>query len=737
MPVFQMLLILFLLLCLLPVPARAEDMGSCGKDATWKLDDEGTLTISGTGGAEVKNRNSIPWSTYSVKAVRVEDGITSIGPYMFYNHTKLEKLELGGTVTSLGERAFGYCTALTSVSIPDSVETIGDNAFDCCYALSEIEFGGGSPVMGHRAFAECTALQSVHIPGSIEKVGEYAFTGCEGLKEVILGDGVRELGEGAFYDCAALTSVNIPDSVSRIGDMAFSFCPGLTEIRIPAGTAEVGERAFEYCDALSRIDVDRENPDLASVDGVLFSRDMTRLLTYPAGRPDEAYVIPDTVTDISSGAFNGAANVQTVTFPGSVKSAGFGYYEGLSSLKKVVLLDGVETIAEEAFAGCDALEEVVFPETLRTIKAFAFQDTGLKSAILPESVEVLEDHAFYDSAVKEVYVPGKVTALPEAVFLCCYDLETVTVPGSVKEIGPRAFQECGQLKTVYLGEGVETVGPDAFDQCDSLSEVYYGGTKASWRAIRNLSVELLGAKVYDKNGREILPEFPDLVDLGECGEEMVWYYCQDGTLTIRGAGSMEDYWYKTDISYDSGGTRYETSDFTYPWNQYGKEIKTVVVEEGVERIGQSAFSQIETLSTAYLPLSLKKVGDGAFNNTGLVVVHYAGTGEQWSGVAKGMYNEPLKEAHRLDWNAPPEMLMELREQNGLEFTLALFLEEEAQICVAWFSEEGGFVGCSLTTVGADVSEYKCLDAPGGAARCRVFLTDTDHSPLCGAVSVTL
>ncbi len=159
-----------------------------------------------------------------------------------------------------------------------------------------------------------------------------------------------------------------------------------------------------------------------------------------------------------------------------------------------------------------------------------------------------------------------------------------------------------------------------------------------------------------------------------------------------------------------------------------------MVEEGVERIGQSAFSQIETLSTAYLPLSLKKVGDGAFNNTGLIVVHYAGTGEQWSGVAKGMYNEPLKNADLFRWVKEP--VVELREQNGSRFTLSLELSEDSQLWIAWYDAQGRFLCCSAETVGADEKEYTCSASPDCAAACRVFLTGEDHCPLCGEVSVS-
>lgn len=737
-----LVLLLLLSLCLLSgmtTAAEAASSGTCGNDASWTLDDDGTLTISGTGAMDNFKKWSSPWDDSKVRSVHVEDGITSVGDYAFSWCDQLTEVKFSDSVTRLGKGAFSDCTCLSSIQIPNSVTEIGEEAFSYCVRLTSIRIPDGVTEISRDAFSYCDSLTEVKLGSGVTRLGDSAFDSCINLPSIQIPDSVEEIGDSAFNYCKNLTEVKLGSSVARLGHSVFATCEKLPSIRIPAGLTEIGDWAFEDCYALREIIVDQENPAFASEDGVLFNRDKTRLLLYLAGKPNEAYVIPDTVTELASRAFYGAGNLRTVTFPGSVKTAGFGYYEGLTSLETVILLDGVEAIGDEAFAGCEALKEVRFPETLRSIGYSAFQGTAVERVILPDSVEELVDHAFYDSGIQEVRIPSKVTALPEAAFYCCPKLESVTIPGNVKEIGERAFSECFALKNIVMEAGVERIAGDAFDQCESLTTVNYGGTKERWQSIRNLSVELLRAEVYDKNGQLIPSEFPDLADLGTCGVDMVWYYCSDGTLTIRGSGSMDDYSYKTDITYDQSGGRRDTSYYTYPWNQYGDAIQTVKVGEGVERIGNMAFSDIETLKDAYLPASLRQVAYGAFHGSGLTDVYYAGTQTQWSGVAKGQYNEPLLNASLHDWIIepdPPAAPMELKNQNGLQFTLTLNLTEDAGLWVAWYDQNGCFLGCTTETVGAGKREFVCNDVRDGAKTGKVILTGQDLRPLCPGIPVS-
>ena len=194
---------------LLPATALAADVvasGTCGAEGdgsnlTWTLDSEDVLTISGTGKMsdyDVNNAvHSTPWSKVDVSAIRISDGVTSIG-----------------------EGAFSFCTSLTSVTIPNSVTSIG-----------------------HGAFYDCTSLTSVTIPDSVTSIGGSAFRGCSSLTSVTIPNSVTSIGSYAFSGCSSLTSVTIPDSVTSIGDGAFASCTSLTGIWVAEGNSHYSSDA--------------------------------------------------------------------------------------------------------------------------------------------------------------------------------------------------------------------------------------------------------------------------------------------------------------------------------------------------------------------------------------------------------------------------------------------------------------------------------------------------------------
>lgn len=130
------------------------------------------------------------------------------------------------SVTTIGDLAFGYCSALTSVSMP-SVTTIGNSAFERCSALTSVEMPSVTTI-GSYAFYECSSLTSISMP-SVTTIGGYAFYYCNALTSVSMPSATT-IDYGAFYYCSALTSIDIPASVTTIGKYAFSGCSSLTSV---------------------------------------------------------------------------------------------------------------------------------------------------------------------------------------------------------------------------------------------------------------------------------------------------------------------------------------------------------------------------------------------------------------------------------------------------------------------------------------------------------------------------
>lgn len=267
----------------LAADADIVDSGTYGRNLTWTLDSEGTLTISGQGKMPDSYYYSLPWYSKmdSIKTVCIDSGVTSIGNDALYGCTGLTSITIPDSVTSIGSAVFNKCSKLKSIEIPNSVTSIGNGAFNGCTSLTSITIPNSMTSIGSHVFAGCTGLTSVTIPDSVTSIGDGAFYGCTGLTSVTIPDSVTSIGSYAFISCAGLTSVTIPSSVTSIGEFAFGRCTGLTSITIPDSVTNIGICAFYGCTGLTSV------------------------------------TIPDSVADIGENAFSGCSNIKTVYYTGS------------------------------------------------------------------------------------------------------------------------------------------------------------------------------------------------------------------------------------------------------------------------------------------------------------------------------------------------------------------------------------------------------------------------------------
>ena len=234
--------------------------GLDGWEVTWQVsksagsDYYDVLTISGSGEmADFSSYKGHPWYSYdgTLKSVVIEEGVTSIGKYAFtYTGKQGAEVTIPASVTAIVESAFFYSHFQTITFAESSqLTSIGDKAFQKCSALTTVTIPASVTSIGNNAFNQCSALTTVTIPASVTSIGHNAFNQCSALNTVnfAAGSQLTSIGNKAFNQCSALTTVTIPDNVISIGNYAFQGCKALTTVDFAAGSQlqTIGSNAFD------------------------------------------------------------------------------------------------------------------------------------------------------------------------------------------------------------------------------------------------------------------------------------------------------------------------------------------------------------------------------------------------------------------------------------------------------------------------------------------------------------
>jgi len=577
-------------------------------------EEERSLVINGTGDMPSPwVRYSAPWYNYRdmVQKVVIEEGVTKISDYAFYECENLVSVSIPSTATYIGGHAFQYCRSLPSVFIPKAVTFIGEDAFMACDSLSSIavdeenekyksvdgvlidnydEWSNGAVVIkcpplrngpfvipddvsvirpyafsdtrnlteitipegvvniGYFAFTECSSLHSVVIPSSVTVIGQNAFEKCSNLTSVTFHEGITNIGNCAFFDCESLTSVSIPQSVTEIWDSAFAGCKSLKSVTIPKNVSTFGYNVFGGCYSLESIDADPEGLTVKSVNGVLFNSDLTELIQYPLARSG-SYVIPGSVKHFPSGAFAGSRFLTSLTIPSSVT-----------------------TIESSSFQGCVNLAEVVIPDSVTSIGMMAFAEC---------------------TSLKSVAIPPKVTSIIAETFLHCSSLSSVIIPYGVTKIEYDAFEGCSSLKNITVPASVVTISDSAFDKCEELSDIFVEVGNSKYKSIDGV--------LFTKDEKTLL-QYPS----GRKGSYTVprdvesiyskaFQYCSGITwLTIPASIGMSE---------------------IPPFFFHGCiNLESVDIPDTVTSIGLLAFYDCISLKSLTIPSSVTSIGERAFMN---------------------------------------------------------------------------------------------------------------------------
>ena len=233
-----------------------------------------SIGISALSGCDALRSVVIPSSVTSIEKsafysagltrIVIPSSVTSLDAYAFEYCTKLAEVvfETPVHVSTIGAKAFGYCSSLESFSVPSNVKTLSDEMFLACSSLESVSMPFGLTTIGSHVFAGCTSLKNASIPLSVTSIGESAFTSTA-ITSVRIPNRLTTIADNTFSNCSSLTTVMISETVTTIGRQAFAGCSSLGTVIIPASVQKMGRRAFQLCRNLTTVYCYPETPPKA------------------------------------------------------------------------------------------------------------------------------------------------------------------------------------------------------------------------------------------------------------------------------------------------------------------------------------------------------------------------------------------------------------------------------------------------------------------------------------------
>ena len=284
-------------------------------------------------------------------------------------------------------------------------------------------------------------ITEVKINEGITSLSAGAFADSSRLYKVTLPSSLKTIGTSTFANCYTLNTITIPNGVTKIENHAFMNCLSLTKITLPNSVTSLGFKVFTGCKSLSNILVESKNQSFISVGGILFSKDMSVLVKYPANRSILKYTVPDSVKEIAPGAFEDA------------------YY-----LTNVILHDGIIKIGANAF-----FKTNLYNDMRKTSNGCLYIGKYLIVAM--------------NKNVTFCNIKEGTTLIADSAFVACDKIKEINLPEGLQYIGENAFSDCSSLESIYIPSSIKRIEKDAFYNCCSLENVFYQDTSTNRKNI--------------------------------------------------------------------------------------------------------------------------------------------------------------------------------------------------------------------------------------------------------------
>ena len=628
------------------------------------------INLAGSGSTyDTFTASTLPgWSaTYGSKVTEiiVDDTVTTIGNYLFYGHSALEKVTFGSGLTRIGDYAFANCTA---------------------FEAQDAEWNCPVTELGSYAFANCS-IKKAGVPATITKLGSGVFSGnpVEQISYRATAAAAHTADVVPFSGLADSvdTTITIADSVTSIP--AFMFYKAEVEkINIGTGVASIGEAAFS---GSKTAEVATPNGNVAyrvNADGNLYTADNLTIIAYLGKHQDAAYTLATGVNTIAAGAFYGHPFLERMTFDATVINIGKEAFFACDKLESIAVNDFMDEAsflaevtvgenwsgsAEVIFSGLSwdiGVTKGAMSATLYSDGRLAITGSGLMKNWASASAV---DWYSKRNTITKVTFDGDIQSIGAYAFSGCESLSDCVLPDSVSNIGQYAFFDCKGITFFRVPDKVTTINTYTFANCTSLYWVdcglgvqsiepfaFAGCPTARYIAINGSAAEVKGnAFQGDKNatllivGKQQMTDFTDYTGINDAatgsvdtkvfricylkdieqGRLLKRYAANNTTAAIGSTGSYANtsdlYAYSFDSNNDgkadylhvAGASAMETTwvDKTQvPWNEIRETLTKVCVEDDVTSVGPYAFEDCTALTFARIGKGAATFSTHAFYN---------------------------------------------------------------------------------------------------------------------------
>lgn len=456
--------------------------------------------------------------------VVIDEGITAIGEYVFFDFSKLKTLTLPSTLKRIGKAAFSCCTKLEKIVGGNNVTQIDGGAFIDCKSLKSVSFPNvtklddnkvitfatysgfykGDDIANYSgaynlgAFTHCRSLESVYLP-KVKVFGDRTFFDCQKLKTIndnnILNN-VTSLGVSVFHNCKSLKSISLPKVTSLYSDRiskgkygheknfiegTFSNCDAIESVNIP-NVKVIGANTFYQCKKLKKINANNKLANVTYLGAGAFTKcESLEKISLP--RVKELKMAKWADDDLGYVADRGWYEYfgDWVIF-NDLGYKNYGTFEGCTKLKSISV-PNVQTVGARAFYSCKSLKKISLPKVKELGSSAFFNCIDLSEVNMPKLKTLNTSTWINYKVVHDYYLPDHTpyirlieTPYYRGTFEKCVKLKKITST-SLANVGKYDFKDCTRLQSITLGKNLKSIGDSAFYNNKKLKSVNIKSTK--------------------------------------------------------------------------------------------------------------------------------------------------------------------------------------------------------------------------------------------------------------------